>query len=165
MASSGTWQPPVADQNSPISPSITEFRKRSLPAHIIEVQKKEAVAMVTEKETLPDDSQLQQERLSFWQRHFYRPAKGKDVDDNTPQAYRFSFLSRGFLVSAAVLCLIMIAILCSVLATVLEHHKKERNLRLSTIQEALFTNFPDPAIIKHDGLWYAMATNNGAGSS
>lgn len=161
------WQPPTADQNSPTSPAITDFRKRSLPPHIIEAQKKEALTMVSEKELSPELGQLHQTRLPFFRRHFYRPAQRKDGEINEPvETHRFSFLSRGFLTLAAITCLILIAILCAVLATVfVRHHKQEQAIRLSPVKQAVFANFPDPVIIQHEDTWYAMATNNGAGKA
>lgn len=161
------WQPPAADQNSPISPTITEFRKRSLPPHIIETQKKEALAMVTKKETPPEDAQSQQARSSFFVRYFYRPIQREDGDDSeTTPGQRFSLLSRGFIVLAALLCLIIIAILCAVLGTIYSrHHRQAKAIRFSPVHEAIFANFPDPCLVKHEGTFYALATTNAAGQA
>ncbi|KAG9532245.1 Arabinanase/levansucrase/invertase, partial [Aureobasidium melanogenum] len=157
--------PTLASESSPVSPAFTEFRKRSLPPHIIESQKKEALAMVTEKES--EDAQSQQAQLSFFKRYFYRsatvPGAGENGSDAEP-VRRFSVLSRGFLTLAALLCLAIVVTLCAVLATTLVRHKHvEQELRRSLIREAIFANFADPVVLKHEDLFYAFATTNAAG--
>ncbi|THV76360.1 Arabinanase/levansucrase/invertase [Aureobasidium pullulans] len=159
-------QPPVASESSPISPTaITEFRKRSLPPHIIEIQKKEALAMVTEHSGESKEEQPQSQP-SFLIRHFYRPARTSGTDDHGSDAapVSFSFLSRGFITLAATLCLIIVAVLCAVLTSIyVRHQRQEQAIRRSPVHEAIFANFPDPAIVKHEGLYYAFATTNAAG--
>lgn len=157
--------PTLASENSPVSPAFTEFRKRSLPPHIIESQKKEALAMVTEKES--EDAQSQQAQLSFFKRYFYRSTTvagaGDDGSDAEP-VRRFSVLSRGFLTLVALLCLAIVVTLCAVLATILVRHKHvEQELRRSPVREAIFANFADPVVLKHEDLFYAFATTNAAG--
>ncbi|KAI4730646.1 Arabinanase/levansucrase/invertase [Aureobasidium sp. EXF-10728] len=155
--------PTLASQSSP---AFTEFRKRSLPPHIIESQKKEALAMVTEKES--DDEQPQPAPLSFLERYFYKttPFPGAIAGDSGSDAEptrRFSLLSRGFITLAAFVSLIIIAVLCAVLATTLVRHKRlNQDLRRSPVREAIFANFADPVVVKHEDLFYAFATTNAA---
>jgi hypothetical protein len=156
--------PTLASESSPASPSFTEFRKRSLPPHIIESQKKEALAMVTEKESEDDQPQQSQPRLSFFQRYFYKTTSG-DENDTAPTR-RFSVLSRGFITLSALLSLIIVVILCAVLATVLvRRHKLEQAIRRAPVHEAIVANFADPVVVKHEGLYYAFATTNAAGKT
>jgi hypothetical protein len=147
-----------------------EFRKRSLPQHTIEVQKKEALAMLTEKDESSVDVQpLEHDQPSFIVRHFYRPilSTGDDGNTDAESTYRFSLLSRGFILLAAVLSLAVVVTVSAVLASIYAlHHKKHQPVVLSSspIQTAITTNFADPAVIKHDdGLYYAFATTNFAG--
>jgi hypothetical protein len=156
--------PTLASESSPASPSFTEFRKRSLPPHIIESQKKEALAMVTEKESEDDQPPQSQPRLSFFQRYFYK-ATSSNENDAAP-IRRFSVLSRRFITLSALLCLIIVVILCAVLATVfVRRHKLEQAIRRAPVHEAIVANFADPVVVKHEGLYYAFATTNAAGKS
>jgi hypothetical protein len=153
--------PTLASESSPASPSLTEFRKRSLPPHIIESQKKEALAMVTEKDS--EDDQAQQTQPSFFQRYFYKTTPG---DENDAPTRRFSVLSRGFVTLSALLVLIIVVTLCAVLATVfVRRHKLEEAIRRAPVHEAIVANFADPVVVKHEGLYYAFATTNAAGKS
>lgn len=161
--------PTLASESSLASPGFTEFRKRSLPPHIIESQKKEALAMVTEKDSEDDQSQQsQQAQLSFFERYFCKEASlsGTDTGDENDAVptRKFSILSRGFVTVAALLCLIIVVTLCAVLATVfVRHQKEEQAIRRSPVHEAIFANFADPVVVKHEGLFYAFATTNAAG--
>lgn len=107
--------------------------------------------------------------LSFWQRHFQKPVDSSSNEEYLPQKRQFSLLSRGFFLSAGVASLAIIAILCAVLATELNHKKKPDNpfgvphSNGSPVQLAILENFPDPAIMLHNGTWYAFGTNNAAG--
>jgi hypothetical protein len=86
-----------------------------------------------------------------------------DGHDAAPTRH-FSVLSRGFVTLSALLCLIIVITLCAVLATVfVRHHKQEQALRRSPVREAIFANFADPVVVKHEGLFYAFATTNAAG--
>ena len=170
------WQPPTSDANASLSSTApAEVRKRSLPAHVIEEQKKEAattVSVMTEelKEEPSRDSpkpQEQGQKLTFFQRYFCKPQSHDPEKHYEPTNLRFSFLSIGFLLSIAILVLAIITILGAVLATQLSH--KRHHLRApivtnpSPIREAIDANFADPAVLIHNGTWYAMATNNAAG--
>ena len=98
--------------------------------------------------------------LPFFKRHFYRSTKAETDDADNTQTRRFSLLSRGSVISIGLLSLlVVIVVLCAVLATVFGRKKNGH----SPIRQAIFANFPDPAIVQHDGLWYAFATNNAAG--
>ncbi|KAF1352193.1 glycosyl hydrolase [Delphinella strobiligena] len=60
--------------------------------------------------------------------------------------------------------MVLVVVLCAVLATYYEHrHKHEEEVRDAPVKQAIFENFPDPAIFHHNGTWYAYATNNAAG--
>lgn len=160
--------PTLASESSLASPGFTEFRKRSLPPHIIESQKKEALAMVTEKDSEDDQSQQsQQAQLSFFERYFCKPTSlpGPTGDENEAAPTRkFSILSRGFLTVSALLCLIIVVTLCAVLAAVfVRNQRQEQAIRRSPVHEAIFANFADPVVVKHEGLFYAFATTNAAG--
>jgi len=171
-----TWQPSSTDSfatvNSNGNPaeSSSEFRKRSLPAHIMESKAKEAVVVVEqEKEaSISDSSTNTQTKLSFFQKHFCRPATRDPEQSTQPENLRFSFLALGSLICIATITLAIIATLVAALVTSLTG-KKHRPLKSpseyknSPIREAIFGNFPDPVIVLHNSTWYAMATNNAAG--
>ncbi|KAF2473536.1 Arabinanase/levansucrase/invertase [Lindgomyces ingoldianus] len=69
--------------------------------------------------------------------------------------------------------LVIIAVVCAVLAIVLP--RKTRDSPIVTppsaspgtehwpCREVLHSNFPDPNLLRHNGTWYAFATNNAAG--
>ena len=98
--------------------------------------------------------------LSFFQRHFCRFSNAETDDRQPPQSAHFSLLARGSIITfGLLLLLVVIIVLCAVLATVFYHNHKQK----SPVKEAVLANFPDPAIIKHEGIWYAFATNNAAG--
>lgn len=167
-----SWQPQPADPNntalSPISPVGPELRRRSFPAHIIQAQQKEAAAGTTKEAALPPlyDDGTQTQELTFIQRHFYRSPNTEGDESEDQQARHFSFLSTGSLLCIGLIALMLVAgVISAVLATVYEaHHKKQDAQRHpSPIKEAIIANFPDPAIIQHEGTWYAFATNNAAG--
>jgi len=159
--------PTLASESSLASPGFTEFRKRSLPPHIIESQKKEALAMVTEKDS--EDDQPQQAQLSFFERYFCKttslPGSGTGDENDAAPTRKFSVLSRGFVTVSALLCLIIVVTLCAVLATVfVRNQKQEQAIRRAPVHEAIFANFADPVVVKHEGLFYAFATTNAAGT-
>lgn len=168
------WQPGLLDPNaaaaslSPTSPT-SDLRRRSFPAHIIQAQQKEATSTVNaiplkgsdNDYPPPYDGVADANPLSFIQRHFYRSPKPGSNDDQDFQARRFSMLARGSLICIGLISfMILTVIITAVLATV---YRKQQNIRHAPIKEAIVSNFPDPAIVQHDGLWYAFATNNAAG--
>lgn len=122
--------------------------------------------MVKEKDAAADSIAYNTaEQLSFVQRHFYRASSpALEDDDQNPPPRRFSLLSPGSLVCMGLLFLMIVAaILCGVLATIYQHHRKAIAQQRSPIKQAIFANFPDPAIVEHNGTWFAFATNNAAG--
>lgn len=121
--------------------------------------------MVTEKDSSEDD-QSQHAQLSFFERYFCKPSSlpGSGDEDDAAPTRKFSILSRGFVTVLALLCLIIVVTLCAVLATVfVRHQKQEQAIRRSPVHEAIFANFADPVVVKHEGLFYAFATTNAAG--
>lgn len=101
------------------------------------------------------------QELSFFQRNFYRPS---DHDREGAIQHRFSLLSRGALICAGGFCIIMLAVLATLLGVFLDrHHKQVEYMRRMPVRQALVANFPDPTILQHNGTWYAFATNNAAG--
>lgn len=133
--------------------------------HVIEKDAKNAVSVnVTEKGAWDPSDYEKSQHLSFFQRHFYRTYSAPEDDENDPPRRHFSFLSPGSIFCLAALTLMVIAaVLCAVLSTVLQQHRREASLEHSPVKQAIFANFPDPAIIEHNGTWYAFATNNAAG--
>ncbi|KAK8221912.1 hypothetical protein M8818_000077 [Zalaria obscura] len=128
--------------------------------------REEALAeKATQGVTKPDQVHQGQTQLTFFQRQFYRPTNHGWTEKNEPEVWRFSFLSRGALLVGALTCLIIIAILASVLGTMLDNNKKTKDAAKhpSPINQAILANFPDPAVVHHDGTWYAFATNDAAG--
>ncbi|KAL1301639.1 hypothetical protein AAFC00_005862 [Neodothiora populina] len=62
--------------------------------------------------------------------------------------------------------MIVAIVLCAVFATIYQCGRGRHRFphpHLSPIRQAIYANFPDPAIIEHEGMWYAFATNNAAG--
>lgn len=169
------WQPPTADVNANLGPnSPTEVRRRSLPAYLSEEQKKEAVIVMAKEHEKRDkdnvdgsaSSQEQGPQLTFFQRFFCRPRSQDPEHYYEPTNRRFSLLSTGFLLCSAILVLALIVVLIAVLATELDKkHKYDEAITKhpSPIRQAILANFADPAIVTHNGTWYALATNNAAG--
>ena len=169
------WQSQTANVNGGLaSTSSAEVRKRSLPAHVIEEQKKEAASFAVMTEELKEEPcggssqpQEQGQRLTFFQRYFCKPQSVDSEKHHDPTIRQFSFLSIGFLLSVAILVLAFVIILGAVLATQLS--QKRHHLRApivtnpSPIRQAIDANFADPAILLYNGTWFAMATNNAAG--
>jgi hypothetical protein len=105
--------------------------------------------------------------LSFFQRHFTR-----SIDDqpgkHQPGAIRtFSFKSKGFLVSAGVLVVILLGVIGAAVGVTVSRasHRRYRNTPgySPPVRLALNDNFPDPALYRDEKMWYAFATNNAAG--
>ncbi|GAB7351351.1 hypothetical protein MBLNU459_g2035t1 [Dothideomycetes sp. NU459] len=121
--------------------------------------------MTKEKGSAPPSEDGSQQKLTFVQRYFYRTTNDGADEGQEPQARRFSFRSRGFLVAAGAFFLLVMVILWAVLATVYERHRRAKDTlqHPSPITEAIIANFPDPTIVQHNGTWYAFATNNAAG--
>lgn len=116
-------------------------------------------------------------RLTFFQRHFTKPDHNNGAAEKSegPARRRFSFVSRGFILSTIALAAMLLGIIAVTVALTVGRghtrpvdkesvlpdpppHTKTKPTRL-----ALGCNFPDPALLYDDGTWYAYATNNAAG--
>ncbi|GAB7337516.1 hypothetical protein MBLNU457_g2840t2 [Dothideomycetes sp. NU457] len=171
MSVSFTEESAPAISHTNLTEPTSEFRKRSLPAYLMEAKAKEAVVVVEKekKASISDSSIVQQQpKLSFFQKYFCRPTTQDPEQSSQPENLRFSFLSLGFLVCSTVVTLAIVATLVAALVTQLvgkkpAPYKAPSEYKNSPIREAIFGNFPDPAILLHDSTWYALATNNIAG--
>ena len=106
-------------------------------------------------------------RLSFFQRYFTRSID-TETGKQQPGAIRtFSFRSKGFLVTAAILVIILLGVIGAAVGVTVSRGSHPRYSstpgHLPPIRLALDDNFPDPALYRDDKLWYAFATNNAAG--
>lgn len=106
--------------------------------------------------------------LSFYQRHFTRPIIiNPDKPHRNAIDRSFSLRSRGFLVVALIVMLILLGVIGAAVGVTLSHPTRQRHQASSKhpspIHLALAENFPDPALYLHDKTWYAYATNNAAG--
>jgi len=112
----------------------------------------------------PEIAMVDDGRLSFFQRHFTRTIDN-ETGKQQPGATRvFSFRSKGFLVTAIVMTIILLGVIgAAVGVTVSRRRYANTPGYLAPMQLALDDNFPDPALYRDDNLWYAFATNNAAG--
>jgi hypothetical protein len=105
--------------------------------------------------------------LSFYQRHFTRPITSSPEKQQHENDRSFSLRSRGFLVAALMMLLLLLGVIGAAVGVTLsrsERHRHEATAKHpSPIRLALNVNFPDPALYLHDKTWYAYATNNAAG--
>ncbi|EON61044.1 hypothetical protein W97_00255 [Coniosporium apollinis CBS 100218] len=121
----------------------------------------------------PTDDVPVTEQLSFISRHFYKPTAVTPSDDaKSPlSGRRFSILSSGCITIFITMFLILTTVICAVVASA---WKKQHDADfesgnnyfptgLSPFHQAIVANFPDPALIQHNGTWYAFGTNNAAG--
>lgn len=105
-------------------------------------------------------------KLTFFQRHFTKPVGNEPEKQHIKST--FSFRSRGFLISALILLLILLGVIGAAVGVTLTRSDKPKPHKStpghpSPIRLALDDNFPDPSLY-HDGkTWYAFATNNAAG--
>ncbi|KAK4549157.1 hypothetical protein LTR36_007615 [Oleoguttula mirabilis] len=107
------------------------------------------------------------DHLSFWQRHFTKPI------DKDPEKYysstnrRFAFLSRGSIIAAVAMLLLLLGVIAAAVAVTLDHpHVRAPEVSSpqgAPIRAAIFDNFPDPQLWYNNGTYYAFATNNAAG--
>lgn len=120
---------------------------------------------------IPDEQHANLNKLTFFQKYFTRPVtSNKDPEKDSSNNRRFSFLSIGFLVSAAVMAAILIAVIVAAIVVSVKgvNHRKSAQPGLdrhhgAPIRAAIPSNFPDPALYYEKGTWYAFATNNAAG--
>jgi hypothetical protein len=105
--------------------------------------------------------------LSFYQRHFTRPITTSPEKHQHESDRSFSLRSRGFLVAALIMVIILLGVIGAAVGVTLSRsvrHRHEATAKHpSPILLALDANFPDPALYLHDKTWYAYATNNAAG--
>lgn len=106
-------------------------------------------------------------KLTFFQKYFTRPVTTKDPEKHTI-GRRFSFLSIGFLTSAALMAAILTAVIVAAIVLSVNHgHRtnaqQQPDHRGSPIRAAIPSNFPDPSLYYEKGTWYAYATTNAAG--
>lgn len=105
--------------------------------------------------------------LSFYQRHFTKPIITSPEKQQHQNDRSFSLRSRGFLVTALVMILILLGIIGAAVGVSMSHPSRHRHHSTaghpSPLQLALEVNFPDPALYYNDKTWYAYATNNAAG--
>ncbi|KAM0716022.1 hypothetical protein Q7P37_008536 [Cladosporium fusiforme] len=106
--------------------------------------------------------------LPFFQRHFTKPVATEPEKQHVTSKRTFSFRSKGFLVSALILLIILLGIIGAAVGVTLTRSRshgphKSTPRHPSPVRITLDDNFPDPALY-HDGdKWYAYATNNAAG--
>ncbi|KXT00806.1 hypothetical protein AC578_2925 [Pseudocercospora eumusae] len=111
-----------------------------------------------------------QPRLSFFQRHFTKPVAPSADPEKTRSAgdRRFSFASKGFLISIAAIVLMLFGIVAAAVVLIIGRNRAHRAdgfplLQAKPVRLAIEGNFPDPALYYENGTWYAVATNNAAG--
>jgi len=106
-------------------------------------------------------------RLSFFQRYFTRSIDSQSGKHNPQVKRAFSFRSTGFLVTAAVLIVVLLGVIGAAVGVTVSRatNRRYRNTPgySPPIRLAFDDNFPDPALYRDDKLWYAFATNNAAG--
>ncbi|KAK5114268.1 hypothetical protein LTR62_002519 [Meristemomyces frigidus] len=103
-------------------------------------------------------------QLSFWQRHFTKPSNKDSEKTAATNHRRLSFFSRGFIIAAIAMLLILLGVVAAAVAVTLDcRPRTSGSSNISPIRAALDDNFPDPAIWYYDGTYYAFATNNAAG--
>jgi hypothetical protein len=123
---------------------------------------------------MADSSQTQHDgppastiNLSFYQRHFTKPITTTPEKQQHENDRSFSLHSRGFLVAALIMLLLLLGIIGAAVGVTLSRSVRRRHEATakhpSPIHLALEVNFPDPALYLHDKTWYAYATNNAAG--
>lgn len=106
--------------------------------------------------------------VSIYQRHFCKSTTSDPEEANKPENRKFSILSLGSLLSAAVFCILCIIVLVVVLVTELDkkhrqHAKAEAIIDSQLLTQGILANFPDPDVISVNGTWYAFGTNSAAG--
>jgi hypothetical protein len=105
--------------------------------------------------------------LSFYQRHFTKPITSSPEKQQHENDRSFSLRSRGFLVAALIMLLVLLGVIGAAVGVTLsrsERHRHEATAKHpSPVHLALEVNFPDPALYLYDKTWYAYATNNAAG--
>ncbi|PSK46079.1 hypothetical protein B9Z65_5047 [Elsinoe australis] len=152
-------------------------------------EKKETQVNVQEVSAPPPPPPYPGTELSLYQRFFCKPQLSDPEKRHDPTNRTFSLLSRGAIFCIVMFLLALAIVIGPVLG--LTHRNGTNgtthghtfdngdNLipngpvgstdsafalgRNSTVSLGLYTNFADPFIVQHDGLWYAYATNNAVG--
>jgi hypothetical protein len=123
--------------------------------------------MADPKHAQHEDVPADTTQLSFYQRHFTKPIITSPGKERSGSDRSFSLRSRGFLVAASIMILILLGIIGAAVGVTLSQssrHRYESTAKHpSLIHLALEDNFPDPALYLYDKTWYAYATNNAAG--
>ena len=154
----------AASQSTPASPNTTTTTAHAHPA------KGPATTwhhMAESNETQHEGAPANTSSLSFYQRHFTKPIISSPEKQQHDSDRSFSLRSRGFLVAASIMLLVLLGIVGAAVGVALSRsvrHRHEATAKHpSPIYLALDVNFPDPALYLHDKTWYAYATNNAAG--
>ena len=123
--------------------------------------------MAVSSETQHEGAPANTSNLSFYQRHFTRPIASSPAKQQHDSDRSFSLRSRGLLVTASIMLLVLLGIVGAAAGVTLSRsvrHRHEATAKHpSPIHLALDVNFPDPALYLHEKTWYAYATNNAAG--
>ncbi|GAB7333425.1 hypothetical protein MBLNU13_g05033t1 [Cladosporium sp. NU13] len=123
--------------------------------------------MADSSETQPEGASASRSNLSFYQRHFTESITSNPEKQQHESDRSFSLRSRGFLVTALIMLLILLGIVGAAVGVTLSRSQRHRHEATakhpSPIRLALDVNFPDPALYMHEKMWYAYATNNAAG--
>lgn len=155
---------PEASNNNAPTPLATDPRSRLQPPDASATSWQDMDEPVASDN--PDANVDQKAGLTFFQRHFTKPVDLEPEKKHTESKRTFSFRSRGFIVSALILLIILLGIIGAALAVTLTRshgsHKSSPG-HPSPIRMALDDNFPDPTLYHNGGTWYTYATNNAAG--
>jgi len=122
----------------------------------------DSTAHIQHETAMADDG-----NLSFFQRYFTRSISSQTGKQQPGATRTFSFRSKGFVVTAVVMIIILLGIIGAAVGVTLSRSSRRRYISSPghppPIRLVLDDNFPDPALYRDDKLWYAFATNNAAG--
>ena len=165
MASTPRSFPPSAAAGEPTSPS--PGKTASVNAHPTKEPATTWQPMADSNHTQHEGAPTGSTSLSFYQRHFTKPITSRPEKQQHENDRSFSLRSRGFLVAAVIMILVLLGVIGAAVGVTLSRsvrHRHEATAKHpSPIHLALDVNFPDPALYLHDKTWYAYATNNAAG--
>jgi hypothetical protein len=168
---SGSFLPSsAAGQPRPQSPNNTNISSLT-PSGLLQHQHVQQPGPtwqpMADKQAQHGEAPVDTTNLSFYQRHFTRPIVTSPAKERSGGDRSFSLRSRGFLVVASIMILILLGIIGAAVGVTLSdssrHRHKSTAKHPSPIYLALEDNFPDPALYLYDKIWYAYATNNAAG--
>ncbi|KAM0710258.1 hypothetical protein Q7P35_002620 [Cladosporium inversicolor] len=160
----------AASESTPAAPETTT----SAHVHTASSHQHQTKEPATAWQAMAEFSHTQHEgapgstcNLSFYQRHFTKPITSNPEKQQHENDRSFSLRSRGFLVAALMMLLILLGIVGAAVGVTLSRYVRHRHEATakhpSPIHLALEVNFPDPALYLHEKTWYAYATNNAAG--